>query len=73
MKGGLHNLTPTQLRRLRELIADQLGVELDSVPEDVDELSTLGIDSLDAVEFALEIDDGPDDDDASGFPPVAVA
>ena len=44
--------------RVREIIAQQLGISLDKVPEDFHEFtSKLGADSLDIVELVMELEE----------------
>ena len=53
------------LEKLKEIIAEQFGVDMDIITEDTDVVSDLGADSLDVVEmmmaleeeFAVTIDD----------------
>ncbi len=44
-------------KRVRELIAEQLGVTLDQVVSDANLISDLGADSLDVVELIMALED----------------
>lgn len=48
----------TKKKRIRELVAKQLGVSPDSLPEDIQELGVLlGGDSLDVVELVMVLEE----------------
>jgi acyl carrier protein len=44
-------------KRVRELIAEQLGVTVEQVVTDANLVSDLGADSLDVVEFVMALED----------------
>lgn len=44
-------------KRVRELIAEQLGVTIEQVVTDANLVSDLGADSLDVVEFVMALED----------------
>lgn len=48
-----------KITRIREFIAQQLGVDVDKIPERIDELDgfSLGGDSLDVVELVMELEE----------------
>jgi acyl carrier protein len=48
-------------RKLRTLLAQQLGVEEKDVPGDWEALPQLGVDSLDTVELSIQLGDELDD------------
>lgn len=43
--------------KLQEVIANQFGVDLDSITENTDIVSDLGADSLDVVEMMMSLED----------------
>ena len=49
----------TKKSRIRDFIAQQLGVTVDKIPDDVVEMdfSALGVDSLDVVELVMELEE----------------
>lgn len=42
--------------KVRDIIAEELGIELDDIKEDSDLAEDLGADSLDAIELIMEIE-----------------
>ncbi len=71
------DLSPEMRRRVREKIAETLGIHVDKVPHDFesDDFDNLGMDSLDMVELVMEIEEelDSDDDNDTPMPPVAPA
>jgi acyl carrier protein len=57
--------------RIRNLVADQLGVDIGEVTPDASILEDLGADSLDVVELVMSLEDAFDieveDDDVEGM------
>ncbi|AEH51140.1 acyl carrier protein [Pseudothermotoga thermarum DSM 5069] len=47
----------TVIRRVKELVAEKLGIDVDDVVEDADLVDDLGADSLDLVDLAMAIED----------------
>ncbi|WP_461791136.1 acyl carrier protein [Pseudothermotoga sp.] len=45
------------LERIKEIIADKLGVDIDEVTDDADLIDDLDADSLDLVDLAMAIED----------------
>ncbi|KAF2957667.1 acyl carrier protein [Thermotoga sp. Ku-13t] len=45
------------LERIKEIVADKLGVDIDEVTEDADLIDDLDADSLDLVDLAMAIED----------------
>jgi len=71
------DLPPEMRQRIREIIAETLGIDVDKVPHDFEsgELNSLGMDSLDLIELVMEIEDEFDsgDDNDMPMPPLAPA
>ncbi len=47
----------TVIRRVKELVAEKLGIDFDEVVEEADLVDDLGADSLDLVDLAMAIED----------------
>ncbi len=47
----------TVIRRVKELVAEKLGIDVDEVTEEADLVDDLGADSLDLVDLAMAIED----------------
>lgn len=71
------DISPEMRRRIREKLAETLGIDVDKVPHDFEsgEFNRLGMDSLDLVEIVMEIEEELDSggDDDTPMPPFAPA
>nr|YP_010337411.1 acyl carrier protein [Pulvinaster venetus]UNJ16996.1 acyl carrier protein [Pulvinaster venetus] len=50
-------MTTTTLERVKEIVSEQLGVELDKINDNANFANDLGADSLDTVELVMAIEE----------------
>lgn len=69
--------TPEQVQKVKEIIAEQLGVDMGEVVEKASFIDDLGADSLDTVELVMAFEEAFDieipDDDADKLQTVGSA